>query len=278
MTYEPVPPTVRVAPERIAPDTHLIHQVQPAAGTPFSVYINSLVITGAEPVVVDTGTVANRSQWMDDVFCLVEPEDVRWIYLSHDDHDHTGNLVEALTLATNATLVASWAIVERISNAIELPLDRMQWVNDGDTFATADRTFKVVRPPIFDSPATRGLFDPTTGVYWAVDALPALMADGPVSTVAELDPNFWRETSVMGSHHLVSPWLSLVDPERYSDVVDRVQVLGIDVIASAHSPIVTRESMVDAFDLMRAMPTITPPTAPDQSVLDALRGALAVEN
>jgi flavorubredoxin len=277
MTYAPVPPAVRVAPERIAPDTHLIHQVQPATGAPLSVYINSMVITGAEPVVVDTGTVANRSQWLDDVFGLVDPVDVRWIYLSHDDHDHTGNVVEALTLAPNATLVASWAIVERISNAIELPLERMRWVNDGDTFATADRTFKVVRPPIFDSPSTRGLFDPTTGVYWGVDTLPALM-DTPVQTVADLDPTMWRETAIVGTHHLVSPWLSLVDPQRYSDFVDRVQVLGIDVLATAHSPIVTRESMVAAFDLIREMPNITPPAAPDQTVLDAMRGALAVEN
>ena len=26
------------------------------------------------------------------MFSIVEPDDVRWVFLSHDDHDHTGNL------------------------------------------------------------------------------------------------------------------------------------------------------------------------------------------
>ena len=62
-----------------------------------------MVILGAEPVIVDTGTIANRQQWLEDVFSLVEPEDVRWIFLSHDDVDHTGNLEEAMAACPNAT-------------------------------------------------------------------------------------------------------------------------------------------------------------------------------
>ena len=97
MTFTPVPPTTRVDPERIAPDTWVIHQVQDALGAPLAVYLNSMVIVGEEPVIVDTGTIANRRQWLDDVFGLVDPADVRWVYLSHDDIDHTGNLEQVMT-------------------------------------------------------------------------------------------------------------------------------------------------------------------------------------
>jgi hypothetical protein len=45
--------------------------VQEALGAPLRVYLNSMVIRGAEPVIVDTGTIANRAQWLDDVFGLV---------------------------------------------------------------------------------------------------------------------------------------------------------------------------------------------------------------
>ena len=51
-----------------------------------------MVIRGAEPVVVDTGVPENRDQYLADVFSLVEPEDVRWVFISHDDVDHTGNV------------------------------------------------------------------------------------------------------------------------------------------------------------------------------------------
>lgn len=48
-------------PTKIAADTWVIHQVQPALGQPLSVYLNSMVILGAEPMIVDTGTPATAS-------------------------------------------------------------------------------------------------------------------------------------------------------------------------------------------------------------------------
>ena len=92
------------------------------AGQPLDVYINSMVILGSEPVIVDTGTPANRKQWLEDVFSLVEPEDVRWIFLSHDDVDHTGNLDEAMAVCPNANVVCNWAMVERHTNCFDFPL------------------------------------------------------------------------------------------------------------------------------------------------------------
>ncbi len=94
MTFAPLAPSIYVPPTEIAPDTFVIHQVQPALGQPLFVYLNSMVIRGKEPVIVDTGTPANRKQWLQDAFSLVEPEDVRWVFLSHDDVDHSGNLDE----------------------------------------------------------------------------------------------------------------------------------------------------------------------------------------
>ena len=71
-TFAPVAPTIYVPPTEVAPDTFVIHQVQPALGQPLFVYINSLVIRGSEPMIVDTGTPANREQWLKDAFAIVE--------------------------------------------------------------------------------------------------------------------------------------------------------------------------------------------------------------
>ena len=61
MTFAPIAPTIYVPPTQIAADTFVIHQVQPALGQPLFVYINSMVILGQEPIIVDTGTPANRN-------------------------------------------------------------------------------------------------------------------------------------------------------------------------------------------------------------------------
>ena len=54
-TFAPVAPTTRGS-LLVAKDTYVIHQVQPAFGQPLFVYLNSMVIVGKEPMIVDTGT------------------------------------------------------------------------------------------------------------------------------------------------------------------------------------------------------------------------------
>ena len=74
-----------------------------------------------------------------------------------------------LSACPNAQLVCNWAEIERHTNCLDFPLERCRWVMDGETTDVGDRTLHALRPPVFDSPTTRGLYDPTTRVYWAVD-------------------------------------------------------------------------------------------------------------
>lgn len=265
-----------MAPEQIAPDTFLIHEVQQALGAPACVYLNSMIIRGAEPVIVDTGTLANRQQWLEDAFGIVEPEDVRWVFLSHDDADHVGNLGEVLDACPNATLVTSWAITERYSNCFGFPLARCRWVNDGDSFDVGDRRLLAVRPPQWDSPTTRGLLDERTGVYWAADAFACPMPGAPVGNVAEFDPGFWRDGMAMFIHNALSPWLSIVDRALYASLCDRVEALGMVTIATAHCPLITESHVADAFDIASELPSVPAPPAPDQVFLDAVLSLAAV--
>jgi flavorubredoxin len=275
VSYAPVAPTLHVPPTKVAADTYVIHQVQEALGQPLFVYLNSMVILGQEPVIVDTGTPGHRTQWLEDAFSLVEPEDVRWVYLSHDDVDHSGNLDEVMTACPNATLVCNWAMVERHSNAFDFPLERCRWIMSNEAFSVGDRTLHALRPPVFDSPTTRGLFDPKTRVYWAVDTFATPLPD-PHLGIADLDPEFWEFGMTLFALGAVSPWLSIVDPDKFGQVVKQVQELGITTIAACHSPVIEGAFIPKAFDLVRRLPTVEPPHLPDQSVLDQVVAANAV--
>ena len=273
-TFAPVAPTIYLPPTKIAEDTFVINQVQEALGQPLFVQINSMVILGAEPLIVDTGTPANRTQWLKDVFSLVEPEDVRWVFLSHDDVDHTGNLEQVMTACPNARLVCNWAMVERHTNCFSFPLDRCRWVMHEESFDIGDRTLHAVRPPVYDSPTTRGLFDPTTGVYWAVDSFATPLPD-PEMAVADLDPDFWQFGMTLFAFGAVSPWLSLVDHDKYGRYVDTVQRLDIKTIAGCHTPVLEGELIQRAFSHTRAFPSVEPPPLPNQSILDQIIAATA---
>ena len=68
-------------PVKVAPDTYLIPNLAPAEPGTF-VPVNSLVILGEEPIVVDTGAPVHREHWLEMVYGLVDPEDIRWVFLS----------------------------------------------------------------------------------------------------------------------------------------------------------------------------------------------------
>ena len=265
----------RHPPVRVAPDTWIIQGTWGEGTAPHVVHMNSMVIRGAEPIVVDTGCPIHRDRYLDDLFSLVEPEDVRWVFLSHDDVDHSGNLHEVIDACPQATLIATWFLCERLSlGRLDVPRLRWRWVGDGEAFDAGDRTMLAVRPPLYDSPTTRGLFDTSTGVYWAADCYAT-----PVPTATafadELDRGQWTD-GFNAFQHWNSPWVALTDPDRFADQCRRIEQLDPNTIAGAHGPAITRPDLPFAFELLRRVPTSSEPVQPGQPVLDQIVASMTL--
>ena len=263
----------RIRPTRIAPETFLLHDHAGEGTAPVSIALNTLVIRGEQPVIVDTGAAEHRGQFLDDVFSLVEPGDVRWVFISHDDVDHTGNVNALMAACPNATLVIDWFMQERMGASLDVSPLRWRWMRDGEVLDVGDRQLALVRPPIYDSPTTRGLFDPTTGVYWASDAFATPMPT-PVPDVEEIDPEVWAEGMATFNQY-ISPWILLADDRRYLDTVERIAALGPTTIAGCHTPVIAGARVADALDVTRRTPRVVVPDQPDQAVLDQIQRTLA---
>jgi flavorubredoxin len=271
----PTPATAktRFEPTLVAPDTFLVHDHMGEGVAPVSVALNSLVIRSAEPVVVDTGEAENREQYLADVFALVEPEDIRWVFISHDDVDHTGNVNALMEAAPNATLVVNWFLRERMNASLHVSPLRQRWIGDGDALDVGDRILHTVRPPIFDAPTTRGLFDPSTGVYWGVDAFAAPMPV-PVTDVADLPADVW-EPGMATFANYISPWLRIVDDAKYQATVDRVAALEPTVLVGCHTPVVRgADRVARTIEQLRLAPTAHFDPEPGQIVLEAIQRTL----
>jgi flavorubredoxin len=254
-------------PELIAPDTFLIPNLAPG---PDGLYlpVNSMVIRGSEPVIVDTGAPVHREQWLEKVFAVVEPEDVRWVFLSHDDGDHTGALFDVLERCPRATLVTNFFTVERLKiEKPALPLARMRWVEPGGSFDAGDRVLRLFRPPVFDGPTSRGLFDPRSGAMWIVDSFPCFTpgtldgAEMPHDLLAQVMPAL---------SSAISPWHAWLDAAAYTRHIDTVEALGARTVASAHGPVLRGERLDDAFDRLRALAGQPVIPTPGQELLDTL--------
>lgn len=254
-------------PQAICPDVHLIRSL-PDSGGPLRVAVNSLVLTGTEPVLVDTGAAVDAEAWWAQVESVVDPDDVRWIFLSHDDVDHYGNLLGALDRCPAATLVASWMIVQRLGALGPLPAERCRWVNDGERFTAGDRELVAIRPPAYDSPTTRGLYDATSGIYWASDCC-GTPVPHPADEVAQLDRDVWDE-GYLRWHRLLSPWATQVEAGAWRRAVGRIAGLELRAIASAHGPVIGRRDVGHALDLLGELPGMAEVPHPGQSELSGV--------
>jgi flavorubredoxin len=261
--------------QEIAPETFLIRQLIGEGMAPLVAPLNTLVIRGEQPVIVDTGASLTRDGWLEHAFELVDPEDVRWVYLSHDDTDHTGAVFEVLDRAPNATVATTWFAVERMAADAMLPLERIRIVNPGESIGAGDRTLTAYVPPVFDSPTTRGLFDSATGVFWGGDAYAALVPHA-VDDIAEIDADLYDE-SFVHTQRLLSPWHQWLDANAYGTHLDGLQALGARVVVGCHG-VALRGAQIDrAYELLRRIPGMAPAPLLGQADLDGLLAMLAAD-
>jgi len=262
-----IPQTLPTRPEPVAHETFLIPTL---AAEPSGAFVgaHSLVIRGAEPVIVDTSASLLREQWLENVWSVVDPADVRWVFISHDDHDHLGNLDAVLDACSNATLIASFSIVSRLAGDIELPLERMRWLNEGESLTLPDRVLTAVRPPLFDSPSTRALLDRATGVLWGVDSFAALFP-GAVYDSREI-PTAMFDESFFAMNVGNTPWLEWIDTAKFAAHVAESAAPQPRVLTSAHGPVYRDGAVADAYDRTLELAGNAAPAAPDQSVLEML--------
>lgn len=263
----------RRSPVEIAADTYVVQAIHGEGEGPLAVHMNAMVIRGREPVIVDTGTPLDRESILEQVFGLVDPEDVRWIFITHDDIDHYGNLQVLMDACPRATLVASWYLTSRMGVEPGMPSPaRWRWVGDGEGFDTGDRVLRAIRPPLYDSPTTRGLFDPATGVYWASDCFATPVAKA-TSFVDEIDSADWAH-GFTTFQKWNSPWVDMVDGPRFHAEVERLRAVGVQTIATCHGPTIGSGMVDRAFELLHSVPAAQVPPQPGQPVLDEIVAAL----
>jgi flavorubredoxin len=196
--------------------------------------INSFVLKAAEPVLVDTGQPLLSEEFLGQLSSVIEPADLRWLWLTHADPDHTGCLYRFLDMAPNLRVVTTFLGLGKLSVSQPLPLDRVYLLNPGQGLRVGDRTLTALRPPTFDAPETTGFYDPKSGVLFSADSFGALMSE-PVANAADIPADGLREGLVKWTT-VDSPWLHMIEPARFTDTLDRIRALAPKVILSSHLP------------------------------------------
>lgn len=147
-------------------------------------------------------------------------------------------------------------------------LDRCRWINDGERWDAGDRELVAMRPPVWDSPTTRGLFDTRSRFYWAVDGFSSMLP-GHTTDVTELPVDMWEETFLF-VNRLISPWHTLVDPAKYDVYLKQLEALDMTVVGSAHGAGTTGLAVARGFELLRQAFSMEAAPLPGQADLEAI--------
>jgi flavorubredoxin len=251
-------------------DTHVIPTYWPVPGAGV-LGMNAFVIRAAEPVLVDTGTAVLGDEFLDALGSLVRPEELRWIWLTHEDLDHSGNLRRLLELAPHAQVLTTFMAVGRLMPGEPFPLDRVRLVNPGDTVNVGDRNLRAVRPPLFDSPATVGLLDDRSGALFSSDCFGAPLPSPELAAARSADD---IPPEVLAPHQVAwatvdSPWVTMADPAALGHALDQLQRLEPSTVLSSHLP--PMHGAVDrAVATLRSTPSADPVPPMTQNELEVL--------
>ena len=256
---------------QIAPKITALVTPMPVPGVGF-LPVNAFVIATGSPILVDTCATVEPGEFVKAVSSVIDPADIKTIWLTHADRDHTGALLEMMEAAPNARVVTNFISVGHLmAGAVMLPPDRVHVVNSGQKVDVGDRELVALRPPLYDNPGTLGFFDPLGRVLVSSDFL-----GGPMPTLEEAlvpdvaaisDDQLTASQFLWGSAD--SPWVHSVDETKFGRSLDSVRTLDPELVLPTHLPAI-HGGLERHFDNMRRLPGSTPFVTPDQETLMAL--------
>jgi Metallo-beta-lactamase superfamily len=234
-----------------------------------SLAINAFVLHGAEPLLVDTGTVAGGAEFMATLESVIDPQELRWIWLTHTDFDHIGSLATLLAINPDIRIITTFLGVGIMGlTSTPLSMDRVHLVNPGQVVRVGDRRLTAIRPPVFDNPITTGFVDDQTGGLFSSDCFGALLPAIPEDT-SDLDAATLASGQIRWAT-VDSSWVHDVDRDIFGAKLDQWRALEPTRIYSSHLP-PAPGSMLEMFvDSLAQVPGAPRFEGLDQMALEAM--------
>jgi flavorubredoxin len=231
--------------------------------------INAFVIHSKEPVLVDTGAVNQSDDFMAALTSVIDPLDLRWIWLTHTDFDHIGSLHRLLSMNDRLRVITSFLGMGIMGmSGAPLSPERVYLVNPGQSVDVGDRKLTGIRPPAFDNPITTGLHDERSGIFFSSDCFGALLDEVPDSA-EDLSEDALRRGQIFWAS-VDSSWLHRVDRSAFAAELDGVRDMQPSMILSSHLPAARGSSLDRLLGALAQVPDAPEFVGPDQVALEQM--------
>lgn len=229
--------------------------------------VNAFLLRGREPMLVDTGAPMLRDDFVAALEREIDPADLRWIWLSHTDADHTGALRAVLDRAPKAEVVTTFVGYAKMQ-LLGLPTERARILQPGERLDIGDRALTPVRPPWFDAPETLGFFDTRDRVLFLADCFGALLEE-PAERAADVKRAALME-GITNWAAIDAPWLRGVDRNRFARTIASVAAIAPAALMSAHLPAAADRVETLLREAGQAVLRSLDASAPDDVSMDSL--------
>jgi flavorubredoxin len=255
-------------PYEAAPDIVVLPSYFPIPGMGI-LAVNAFVLKGREPVLVDTGLVPLSDQFMENLSSVIDPADLRWLWLTHTDQDHIGSLHRVLETASQVRVVTTFLGVGKMNLSHPLPMDRVFLLNPGQVLDAGDRKLIALRPPTYDAPETTGFFDQKASILFSADCFGALLEE-PSENAATVGKEALKEGMVTWAT-VDAPWMHTTERKSFDKSLDDIRSLSPKIVLSCHLP--AAHGMTEKLlEYLSEAPSAKPFTGPDQKALEEMSG------
>ncbi len=193
---------------------------------------NAFLVTGPEPVLVDTVKAPFWNEMMARIRSVLDPSEIQYVVSNHAEMDHSGGLAKTVHTVRPKAVFASKMGVQAL--AAQLHWDQeVQAVADGQVIELGGRPFQFFETRMVHWPDSMFTYLPKDKVLFSQDAFGMHLATEDLFA-DHIDPAVLRWEAAKYYANIVMPFSEIV-----ARLLDRVRDAGLDIqiLAPDHGPL-----------------------------------------
>jgi len=198
-------------------------------GTSYNSY---LLKTKAGCIVFEGSKEKYEDEYLKNLTDLVPLKDIKYLFVTHTEPDHSGAIKKLLALNPEITVVASYAALLNLDKIVCAPFKRIRMQPNG-TLQIGEFHFQFVSGLLLHWPDVMFTYIKELKVLISCDAFGAHYASDAILLSKEPDKAAYHTALVYYYEHIMRPFSSYV-----KQACDRVDALDIDMICPGHGPVV----------------------------------------